>query len=78
MRKIISSVAITTALVAGGVALAGPANADPVCGGAVVLGNGGGRCESTPDSDGSFVRCDTVYVLGFGGTNCYRVYPPAA
>jgi hypothetical protein len=78
MRKIISSVAITTALVAGGVALAGAANADPVCGGAVVLGNGGGRCESTPDSDGSFVRCDTVYVLGFGGTYCYRVYPPAA
>ena len=22
------------------------------------------------------MRCDTVYVLGFGGTNCYRVYPP--
>jgi len=76
MRKIIGSVAIKTAVLAGGVALAGPANADPFCCGAVALGNGG-RCESAPDPDGSFVRCDTVYVLGFGGTNCYRVYPPA-
>jgi hypothetical protein len=77
MKKFISTVAITSALLGCGVALAGPAGADPGCGGAVVLGNGGGRCESAPDPDGSFVRCDTVYVLGFGGTNCYRVYPPA-
>ena len=76
MRKLISAVMITGALVAGGIGLAGPASADGFCGGAVVLGNGGGRCDHDQEPDGSFMRCDTVYVLGFGGTNCYRVYPP--
>jgi hypothetical protein len=76
MRNLVSAVTITSALVAGGIGLAAPASADGPCGGAVVLGNGGGRCDYDPASDGSFMRCDTVYVLGFGGTNCYRVYPP--
>ena len=76
MRKLISAVAIAGALAAGGIGLAGPASADAPCGGAVVLGNGGGRCDYDQGMDGSFMRCDTVYVLGFGGTNCYRVYPP--
>ncbi|EHM22824.1 hypothetical protein MBOL_01890 [Mycobacteroides abscessus subsp. bolletii BD] len=54
--------------------MAGPASAAP-CGKVVVWGNGGGVCESDYAPDGSFTRCDTVYVLGIGGTNCYRVYP---
>jgi hypothetical protein len=36
-----------------------------------------GRCDSPSAPDGSFTRCDTVYVLGFGGTNCCRVDPTA-
>lgn len=76
MKKLVSAVTLTGALVAGGIGLAGPASAGGPCGGAVVLGNGGGRCDYDQGSDGSFMRCDTVYVLGFGGTNCYRVYPP--
>lgn len=44
------------------------------CGNVMVAGNGGGRCDNPSDAaDGSFMRCETVYVLGFGGTNCYRV-----
>ncbi|MUM15467.1 hypothetical protein FZI91_17890 [Mycobacterium sp. CBMA271] len=76
MRKLLATLGIAVALTAGGVALAGPAAAAP-CGKVVVWGNGGGVCESDFGSDGSFTRCDTVYVLGIGGTNCYRVYPPA-
>jgi len=74
-KKLIGAAAITGAIVGGAIAIAAPASAD--CGGAIVLGNGGGRCDSPPGPDGSFIRCDTVRVLGFGGTNCYRVYPPA-
>lgn len=25
--------------------------------------------------DGTWMHCETVYVLGFGGTNCFRVRP---
>ena len=76
MRKLIGAVTITGALVAGGIGLAGTASAaGGPCGSAIVLGNGGGRCDYDEQPDGSFMRCDTVYVLGFGGTNCYRVYP---
>jgi hypothetical protein len=77
MRKLISALGISAALAAAGIAVAGPASAMGPCGSAVVLGNGGGRCDYDEAPDGSFTRCDTVYVLGFGGTNCYRVYPPA-
>ena len=76
MRKLITAMAIGGALAAGGIVVAGPASADGLCGGAVVLGNGGGRCDYDQRPDGSFTRCDTVFVLGFGGTNCYRVSPP--
>ena len=47
MRKLITAMAIGGALAAGGIVVAGPASADGPCGGAVVLGNGGGRCDST-------------------------------
>jgi len=29
----------------------------------------------TPAPDGTWLHCETVYVLGFGGTNCFRVKP---
>ncbi|MEU9806810.1 hypothetical protein [Mycobacterium sp. NPDC050853] len=76
MRKLLATLGIAAALAAGSITLAGPAAAAP-CGNVVVWGNGGGVCESDFAPDGSFNRCDTVYVLGIGGTNCYRVYPPA-
>ena len=51
------------------------ASANP-CGGAVVSGSGGSQCDGPMAADGSFERCTSVYVLGFGGWNCFRVFPP--
>jgi hypothetical protein len=48
---------------------------DP-CGGAMVWGNGGSQCDGPIQSDGSFQRCTSVYVLGIGGWSCFQVYPP--
>lgn len=68
------AVGASAALAVAGIVAAAPAAAQPCMGpNAVVFGNGGGRCDYPPDADGSFVRCDTVFVLGIGGTNCYRV-----
>nr|WP_197420245.1 hypothetical protein [Mycobacterium sp. NAZ190054] len=62
------------ALITSGLIAAGPVSAQPCVGpNAVVAGHGGGRCDYPPGPDGSFVRCDTVYVFGIGGTNCYPV-----
>lgn len=75
-RRVLTTVAVATVLVMSGLVAAAPASAQPCVGpNAVVFGNGGGRCDYPPDPDGSFVRCDTVYVFGIGGTNCYRVPP---
>lgn len=39
-------------------------------------GFGGHRtCDSAIESDGWFTRCVETHVLGFGGTQCYRVDP---
>ena len=46
------------------------------CGGAVVFGNGGSQCDGPVQSDGSFQRCVSVYMLGIGGWNCFMVFPP--
>jgi len=45
------------------------------CGSAIVFGSGGGFCDLPPDPDGTWIHCESVYVLGFGGTNCFRVRP---
>jgi hypothetical protein len=71
-KKLWCVAAAVGAMVGAGLVTAGPAVAQP-CGNAVIAGNGGGRCDSPPGPDGMFTRCDTVYVLGFGGTNCYQV-----
>ena len=75
MRKLVGAVSIIGALLGSAIALPAPSSANPVCSKTFVNGNGGSRCDSPPNPDGSFTRCDTVEVLGFGGTNCYTVYP---
>jgi hypothetical protein len=76
MRKFAGAVSITGALLGCAIALSAPSSADPGCSRTVVLGNGNSRCDGPPNPDGSFTRCDTVYVLGrVGGMNCYTVYP---
>ncbi len=78
MKKIITAVG-AAALSAAGIALAAPAAAD--CGGGGNGGwtpwGGGSYCDGNPYQDGSYDHCVSVTVLGFGGTNCQRVYPPA-
>lgn len=67
---------VGVAALAAGLVGAAPAAAQPCTGpNTVIAGHGGGRCDHPPDADGSFIRCDTVYVFGIGGTNCYRVPP---
>ena len=64
------------ALAAAGLITAQPAQAMPgQCGSAIVFGSGGGFCDGPPAPDGTWLHCETVYVLGFGGTNCFRVKP---
>nr|WP_081288693.1 hypothetical protein [Mycolicibacterium conceptionense] len=59
-----------------GIGYAGHANAAPgQCGSAIVGGNGGGFCDYPPRPDGTWYHCESVYVLGFGGTNCFYVRP---
>jgi hypothetical protein len=80
MRKIFVAPAAlgVAALSAGGIALAAPAGAD--CGGGGNGGwtpwGGGSYCDGNTYPDGSYDHCVSVTVLGFGGSNCWRVYPP--
>lgn len=77
LKKLGASALAGTFLAAGAIALAGPAAATG-CGGGGAGGFGGGSyCDSDYRPDGSYNHCESVYVLGFGGWNCYRVYPPA-
>ena len=63
------------ALIAGTVAQAPPATAQP-CGGAVVWGFGGSTCDGPFYPDGSFQRCQSVTLFGIGGWNCFIVPAP--
>jgi hypothetical protein len=71
-----------TCLVGAGVLTAGllvaPATQAQPCGGAMAFGSGGSQCDGAVNPDGSFERCVSVYVMGFGGWNCYMVFPPPA
>jgi hypothetical protein len=74
---LIGSVAAAYAI---GLAQASVVHADP-CGGGGGGGGGwpggGGYCDSAPYADGSYDHCINVRVLGFGGWQCNRVFPPA-
>ena len=70
---------ILAALVGGGLAIATPALAHAEgCGGfnGGVLG-GGGYCDFDYGPDGSYTHCVGVNVLGIGGRQCDRIFPPA-
>lgn len=75
MKKIIGSV-LVGAGVAAGVALtqapSASACSNVVNGSGGALGNGGGVQESCLPN-GDKYHCETVYVLGFGGTNCFVI-----
>ncbi|MEO3759415.1 hypothetical protein ABGB19_14145 [Mycobacterium sp. B14F4] len=58
------------ALAAGSIALAAPANAG--CQSGWTPWGGGEICDGPVDANGNFERCQTVGVLGFGGSvPCY-------
>jgi hypothetical protein len=74
MKKILAAGATLAA--ASLLALAPVGHASPgQCGQGYAGGNGGGFCDGPPRADGSWYHCETVYVLGFGGTNCFWVRP---
>ena len=75
-RRVLAALGIAGA-VAGGVALATPAQATGCASGYGGGFGGGGYCDFNYGADGSYTHCESVYVLGFGGQNCYRVFPPA-
>ncbi len=52
-----------------------PASAD-FCTSGIVPTTQWKSCDYPPQADGSYIHCDAVYVFGFGGRNCYRVFPP--
>jgi hypothetical protein len=56
-------------LVAGGIAMAAPANAG--CQGGWTPWGGSTTCDGPLAADGTFQRCVTTGVMGFGGVNCY-------
>lgn len=74
MKKILMAAAMVAVGISGWFVSAPMAGANCVGTNFMMGGHGGGRCDNPPDqADGSFVRCDTTYVFGIGGTNCYRV-----
>ena len=75
LKKLGASALAGTFLVAGAIALATPASAVGCASGGSPWG-GGGFCDTDYRPDGSYMHCERVYVLGFGGENCFRVYPP--
>ena len=76
MRTLIAS-GLAVLFGAGVLALAAPAQAEGCASGSGGGYGGGGYCDSDYWPDGSYMHCVQVYVLGFGGASCNRVYPPA-
>jgi hypothetical protein len=62
---------LVAALGASGLAFAAPANAG--CQAGWTPWGGGEICDGPVGPDGNFERCQSVGVLGFGGTNCFIV-----
>ena len=71
VRAVLASIAVGAGI--GAAALAAPtAQADMGnCGYGGGFGSGGGYCDGPVDQFGNQYHCETVYVLGFGGTNCF-------
>lgn len=74
MRRLIAS-GLAVLFGAGVLALAAPAQAEGCASGNGGWG-GGGYCDTDYAPDGSYNHCVTVDVMGFGGSQCNRVYPP--
>lgn len=74
-NTVLASLAAVAAV--GSMLLASPeADALPgQCGQGFAFGSGGGFCDGPAAPDGTWMHCETVYVMGFGGTNCFRVRP---
>lgn len=53
-----------------------PAAKADFCSSGIVPTTAWSVCDYPPDEDGSYIHCDTVYVFGIGGRNCYRIFPP--
>ncbi len=74
--QFLAAVAILLGLAVASVICSGQAWASP---GQCMSGSGGfgggGFCDSAPQSDGSFYHCESVYVFGIGGRNCFWVRP---
>ena len=72
MKKLFCAVIATVGLLFNPI----PAQANPgQCQQGFAGGNGGGFCDGPIQRDGTFYHCETVYVMGFGGTNCFYVRP---
>lgn len=75
-RKFLGLMAGGAVMSAVALGMASPASAGPGCSSGGSPWGGGGFCDIDYGADGSYLHCERVYVLGFGGENCYRVYPP--
>lgn len=60
-----------------GLAVAAPSQAEGCASGSGGGWGGGGYCDFDYWPDGSYMHCARVYVMGFGGESCNRIYPPA-
>lgn len=76
LRRILVAASAVIVLTGTAIGFATRADAAPgQCGQGYAFGSGGGFCDGPPAPDGTWLHCETVYVLGFGGTNCFRVRP---
>lgn len=77
MKRFLALMGAGALIAAGAIAATEPeAHASPgQCGQGFGFGSGGGFCDGPMQPDGTFHHCETVYVLGFGGTNCFFVRP---
>ena len=78
-RKFVTTAVVSAGLALGALAMPSVASAgiygpDGCSGGGAsggAFGSGGGYCDSQVDEFGNQFHCETVYVMGIGGTNCF-------
>jgi hypothetical protein len=80
IQRIVAGAAVSAALALSGLALSATAGASPYgpdmssggnCGSGGGMGSGGGYCDGPVDEFGNQYHCESVYVLGIGGQNCF-------